>query len=85
MVPTPPSGPDLLEAGKTRAFSFTLTEFTVSKDSDAWPLKSGRHTALIKFGNKQYGPLIFDGRETTAPQTGKRNNLVIPAFAARCR
>ena len=68
MLPLAHNGIALLESGKTRKFSFALTDFTVSKDSDAWPLKSGRHTALIKFGGKQFGPLVFDWRGEGAAQ-----------------
>lgn len=48
--------------GKTQSFSFHLTDFTVVKDKDIWPLKNGRHTILLKFGGKQYGLLRFDWR-----------------------
>jgi outer membrane biosynthesis protein TonB len=71
MLPMTQGGPDLLESGKKRTFSFALTDFTVSKDMDVWPLKSGRHTALIKFGGKQFGPLTFDWRGDTTAQPSK--------------
>ena len=67
-LPLAQNGVALLESGKTRKFSFALTDFTVSKDSDVWPLKSGRHTVLIKFGGKQFGPLIFDWRGDSPAQ-----------------
>jgi hypothetical protein len=51
-----------LEPGKSRSFSFHLSDFMVTKDTEVWPLKPGRHTILIKFGGKDYGPLTFDWR-----------------------
>jgi hypothetical protein len=60
--------------GKTRSFSLSLTDFTLVNDKDVWPLKSGRHTVVIRFGGKQYGPLLFDWRSdnTTNDKSGSQ-------------
>jgi hypothetical protein len=60
--PTTLTGDYMLDPGKTRAFSLSMADFTVTKDTDVWPLKPGRHTVLFKFGGKQFGPLTFDWR-----------------------
>ncbi len=67
-IPITLSGDYNLAPGKTRAFSLHLSDFTVARDKDVWPLKSGRHTALIKFGGRQYGPLTFDWRADAPAQ-----------------
>lgn len=48
-----------LAANQARAFTFLLTDFTLFNDAENWPLKTGRHTAVIRFGSKRFGPLRF--------------------------
>jgi hypothetical protein len=56
-----------LAPGKTRTFTFNLTDFTIAGDSDVWPLKAGRHTVVIRFGGKQYGPVTFQWNAGSSP------------------
>jgi len=59
-----------LGPGRTKSFTITLAAYLpkwekkgYSKTLKRWrwksPLKSGRHTLLVKLGDKEYGPITF--------------------------
>ena len=78
-------GNPALKPGKTHAFKISLADYLpagtklgYSAEAKRWrwriPVAEGRHTLLLKLGNRQYGPVAFgwEPKELTLPTSAER-------------